>query len=123
MSDFYTSNPGRGLPSKDYSVNGDYSLKLTPTSGEYSLYGIEYDFENGKRYLLEVCCLNNISGATIEIRNSDGDRLFILSIPVTSDFHYYSLEFTSTGIESKITFRTYNSENSLYMDNIRLISL
>lgn len=123
MADFLLGNPGRIFASKDYSVNGDCSLKATPDIELYSVNGISFSFENGNRYLLEACCLNKVSGASMEIRDDSGDALFRVYLPVTSNFHRYSLEFMSTGIESKIIFRTYNSENSLYVDNIRLINL
>ena len=84
---------------------------------------IDYTFEAGKTYLLEVCCLNTASGSSVQIRNSDNTLAHLVNLPVISDFCNYSIEFTATGDESQIIFRTYNSEESLYVDNIRLTIL
>ena len=85
--------------------------------------GISYIFESGKKYKLEACCLNKVSGASIEIRTSDNTAVSKVVLPVTNDFVNYSLELTSTGVEVQIVFRTYNSASSLYVDNIRLMNL
>ena len=59
----------------------------------------------------------------MEIRNSNNAVVSRLVLPVTEDFVNYSLEFVSSGVEVQIIFRTYNSESSLYVDNIRLTNL
>lgn len=123
LNDFVLGNPGRIFASKDYSVNGDYSVKLTPTTSNYSVAAIDYTFEAGKTYLLEVCCLNTAPGSSVQIRNSDNTPAHSVNIPVTNNFCNYSIEFTATGDEAQIVFRTYNSEESLYVDNIRLTIL
>lgn len=123
LTDFQVGNPGRIFTSTDHSVNGDYSLKLTPYLNTYSMAGISYTFESGKRYKLEVCCLNKVSGASIEIRTPDNTAVSKITLPVTNDFVDYSLELLSSGVEVQIVFRTYNSEDSLYVDNIRLTIL
>lgn len=85
--------------------------------------GIDYTFESGKTYLLEVCCLNTAPGSSVQIRNSDNTPAHSVNLPVTNNFCNYSIEFTATGDEVQIIFRTYNSEESLYVDNIRLTIL
>lgn len=106
--------------STDYSINGDCSVKLVPTLQNYSVIGIEYSFEEGQTYKLEACCLNSVSGASIEIRDSNNSVVERVVLPVTNDFCNYYVEFTATGSESQIIFRSYDSDYPLYIDNIRL---
>ena len=61
-----------------------------------------------------------MSDARIEIRDSNNQATYYLVIPISEEFYKSSIEFTPNNNETQIVFRTYNSNESLYVDNIQL---
>ena len=104
--------------STNYSVNGDYSFKCAPVSGEYGIIKISFNFDNTKTYMITAKCKNKISGATLGVRIDDATT-YSVNLPVSDSFQTVSLSFTPS-TENWIVFRTYNSNQLLYIDDIEL---
>ena len=104
--------------SNEISVNGSYSVKLTPTNNQYCNVILRPEFDESRTYLFYCCCANQISEASLQLRNNNSVSLSV-NIPVASGFQYVSLKFNPQN-DSTIVFRTYNSNYSMFIDNLNL---
>lgn len=105
----------------EYSVNGDWCVKLL--DGDFSILRIPYEFDSSNTYKLTVKCKNGVSNATIETRTNNGTPIDSITLPVTDDFANYTLSFTPSNNETMIVFRSPGDSNYLYVDDISLVIL
>jgi hypothetical protein len=106
--------------SSETSLNADHSIKIIPGSGGYGILKVEYNFIQSTTYLFSCYCKNTVNGATLELRNNSNQVIQSVSIPVSNSFQFVSLGFTNASNGYTITFRTYDSNYVLYLDNLSL---
>lgn len=122
LNGFSVNSNFRVSVSNEFSITGDYSVKLTPTIDPTNGYGIvrmPLTLNTNKHYLFQGYCKNNVSGASLRLVESDNISKLIV-LPVSNNFDYFSLEFTPTTQNILLIFWTYNSENNMYVDNLNL---
>lgn len=122
LNGFIVNSSERNVASTERSVNGDYSVRLTPEEDNYAMTTINYTFEEEGTYLLKCKCLNTgISDAKVIIRDSENTVIESINVPVSNQFQEYSIEVTiSSENVNQILFRTAMSDSHLYVDDINL---
>lgn len=119
FSGFSHNSQTKNIITDETSYNGKYCIKITPYD-DYAIVRVPYNFDSSKTYLFEAYCKNTVNNAHIETRTNSGFPTHTLVLPVLDEFYKYSLEFTPNNNETMVIFRTYNTEGSLYVDEIRL---
>ena len=119
LNGFTKAGNGNLIISNESSINGDYSIKATPTSNQYCNVILTPEFDESKTYLFYCYCKNQISGANLQLRDNNS-IISSVTIPVAFSFQYISLELNHPLNNYTIVFRTYNSNYPLFIDNLNL---